>query len=102
MKTQNNVIKSRAVDIVTHSELLNIQATSHRSHIPKMQESSKRIVVDYRLRVYKEMIAKSSYGDLSVRKNRNFWTKEVKVLGPSEKQNQITKVLDHLSKVNAI
>lgn len=95
--------KSQRIDIVTYQERSQIESTNYHSHIDTVNEKSKQMVTDYRVRVYRDMISKATGSDLGARYHRCFWTKTTTLkTDRTEWQSMMDKVLDHLSKVNII
>ena len=99
----SRVYKSQCIDIVTYQERAQIESTNYHSHIDTVDLKSKQMVIDYRVRVYRDMISKATGSDLSARYHRCIWTKTTRIrTDPTEWQSMMNKVLDHLSKVNII
>ena len=95
--------KSHRIDIVTYQECSQIESTKYHSHIDTVDQKSKKMVIDYRDRVYRDMISRATGSDLGARYHRCFWTKTTTIkTDPTEWQSMMDKVLDHLSKINLI
>ena len=95
--------KSSIADIVTYDDRERIDSTYHRSHIQTVSQKSKDIVIDYRLRVYRDIVSKASMSDLGARYRYCFWTKtKTHINKPTAWQKDMKSVLEHLSKVQVV
>jgi hypothetical protein len=95
--------KSQRIDVVTYQERSQIESTNYHSHIDTVDLKSKQMVIDYRVRVYRDMISKATGSDLGAQHHRCIWKNTTRIrTDPTEWQSMMDKVLDHLSKVNII
>lgn len=95
--------KSHRIDLVTYQERSQIESTNYHCHVDTVNEKSKQMVIDYRVRVYRDMISRATGSDLGARYHRCFWSKTTTLkTDRTEWQSMMDKVLDHLSKVNII